>query len=389
MKTLEHEIRDVLSGKDLEELTFLEEFIDYAAENYVITEEDEQYLVELAPLLALGGIALGTGARALLGGIIRNAPRIGQAILKSLKRGGKRSKILSRRLSRAAKRRRGAAGLAAGAAAAAAGGGGGADGATNGHKDVDHSTITQSHGPRGKTIKIMVDSVIVESREDIEATPRFTETDRKKIDVVPRAENDLETANRKRFRLENIKKKIIDESLNIRHEFNNFLIEENIELTEEEYDEAFDILFQYFVQDLNENTVSNIYKGAKKTLGFVGKKVLAPALYASDAYEKYKKGDTSGALTSGAKAVASATPYGAAASIAHDAYEARKDITDIGKRAYNYVRKSLLGKPKPSNQISQKKRKPIGLQRTGEGRVTKKQLPPLPVRKPKKPQSVT
>ena len=368
MKTLEHEIRDVLSGKDLEELTFLEEFIDYAAENYVITEEDEQYLVELAPLLALGGIALGTGARALLGGIIRNAPRIGQSILKSLKRGGQRAKVLSRRLSRAAKRRRGAAGLAA---AAAAGGGGGADGATNGHKDVDHSTITQSHGPRGKTIKIMVDSVIVESREDIEATPRFTETDRKKIDVVPRAENDLETANRKRFRLENIKKKIIDESLNIRHEFNNFLIEENIELTEEEYDEAFDILFQYFVQDLNENIATNIYKGAKKTLGFVGKKVLAPALYASDAYEKYKKGDTSGALTSGAKAVASANPYGAAASIAHDAYQARKEIagaaasvTDIAKRGYNYVRKSLLGKPKPSNQISQKKRKPIGLQRT-------------------------
>jgi hypothetical protein len=216
MKTLEHEIRDVLSGKDLEELTFLEEFIDYAAENYVITEEDEQYLVELAPIpLALAGLALGTGARALLGGIIRNAPRIGQAILKSLKRGGKRSKILSRRLSRAAKRRRGAAGLAAGAAAAAAAAGGGGDGATNGHKDVDHSTIIQSHGPRGKTTKIMVDSVIVESREDIEATPRFTETDRKKIDVVPRAENDLETANRKRFRLENIKKKIIDESLNI------------------------------------------------------------------------------------------------------------------------------------------------------------------------------
>ena len=96
----------------------------------------------------------------------------------------------------------------------------------------------------------------------------------------------------------------------------------------------------------------------------MGKKVLAPALYASDAYEKYKKGDTSGALTSGAKAVASANPYGAVASIAHDAYEARKDITDIAKRGYNYVRKSLLGKPKPSNQISQKKRKPIGLQRT-------------------------
>ena len=110
MKTLEHEIRDVLSGKDLEELRLLEEFIDYAAENYVITEEDEQYLVELAPI----ALVLGTGARALLGGIIRNAPKIGQSILKSLKRGGQRAKVLSRRLSRAAKRRKGAVGAAAG-----------------------------------------------------------------------------------------------------------------------------------------------------------------------------------------------------------------------------------------------------------------------------------
>jgi hypothetical protein len=60
-----------------------------------------------------------------------------------------------------------------------------------------------------------IKKITLESREDIEATPRFTETDRKKIDVVPRAENDLDTANRKRFRMENIKKKIIDESLNI------------------------------------------------------------------------------------------------------------------------------------------------------------------------------
>ncbi len=95
MKTLEHEIRDILSGKDLEELRLLEEFIDYAAENYVITEEDEQYLAELAPLAIPVGIALGAAGRALLGGIIRNAPRIGQSILKSLKRGGQRAKVLS------------------------------------------------------------------------------------------------------------------------------------------------------------------------------------------------------------------------------------------------------------------------------------------------------
>ena len=212
MKTLEHEIRDVLSGKDLEELRLLEEFIDYAAENYVITEEDEQYLVELAPVAlgALGGLALGTGARALLGGIIRNAPRIGQSILKSLKRGGQRAKVLSRRLSRAAKRRKGAVGAAAGAALASGGDKKSAEDLARGVVDVDHPTETQTRGSGGRITRKMV-----ESREDIEATPRFTETDREKIDVVPRAENDLDTANRKRFRLENIKKKIIDESLNI------------------------------------------------------------------------------------------------------------------------------------------------------------------------------
>ena len=354
MKTLEHEIRDVLSGKDLEELRLLEEFIDYAAENYVITEEDEQYLVEAIPLAI--GIALGAAGRALLGGIIRNAPRIGQSILNSLKRGGQRAKVLSRRLSRAAKRRKGAIG----AAALSSGGGDkkSAEDSATGNVDGQTGKI-QTRGGSDAGVK----EIQLESREDIEATPRFTETDREKIDVVPRAENDLETANRKRFRMENIKKKIIDDEFNIRNEFNNFLIEENIELTEEEYDEAFDILFQYFVQDLNENIGSNLYKGAKKTLGFVGRRVLAPALYASDAYEKYKKGNTSGALTSGAKAVASVTPIGAAASLAHDAYEARKDIKDIAKRGYNYVRKSLFGKPKPSNQISQNKRKPSGLQK--------------------------
>jgi hypothetical protein len=164
--------------------------------------------------------------------------------------------------------------------------------------------------------------------------------------------------------MENIKKKIIDDEFNIRNEFNNFLIEENIELTEEEYDEAFDILFHYFVQDLNENIRSTLYQGAQKALGFGVRKVLAPAFYASDAYENYKKGDTRGAITSGAKAVASLTPIGAAASFAHDAYEARKDIADVAKRGYDYVRKSLFGKPKPSNQISQDKRKPSGLQGT-------------------------
>ena len=76
--------------------------------------------------------------------------------------------------------------------------------------NLDHLAVLQMRGSKGSIVRKMV-----ESREDIEATPRFTETDREKIDVVPRAENDLEAANRKRFRMENIKKKIIDESLNI------------------------------------------------------------------------------------------------------------------------------------------------------------------------------
>ena len=211
MKTLEHEIRDVLSGKDLEELRLLEEFIDYAAENYVITEEDEQYLAELAPLAVPVGIALGAGARALLGGIIRNAPRIGQSILKSLKRGGQRAKVLSRRLSRAAKRRKGAVGAASGAASASGGDKKSAEDLARGIVDIDPLSTIQLRGGSNPGVK----TIRVESREDIEATPRFTEKDREKIDVVPRAENDLDTANRKRFRLENIKKKIIDESLNI------------------------------------------------------------------------------------------------------------------------------------------------------------------------------
>ena len=145
MKTLEHEIRDVLSGKDLEELRLLEEFIDYAAENYVITEEDEQYLVELAPLAIPAGIALGAAGRALLGGIIRNAPRIGQSILKSLKRGGQRAKVLSRRLSRAAKRRKGAVGAAAGAALDSGGDKKSAEDLARDIVDVDHPTIIQNH----------------------------------------------------------------------------------------------------------------------------------------------------------------------------------------------------------------------------------------------------
>lgn len=213
MKTLEHEIRDVLSGKDLEELRLLEEFIDYAAENYVITEEDEQYLVELAPV-ALGGLALGTGARALLGGIIRNAPKIGQSILKSLKRGGQRAKVLSRRLSRAAKRKGGKGKGSVGRwgrRLALLGGGS----PSKRDKSGDTNPDNLKHSGRAFIGGSDATEYTVESREDIEATPRFTETDREKIDVVPRAENDLDTANRKRFRMENIKKKIIDESLNI------------------------------------------------------------------------------------------------------------------------------------------------------------------------------
>ena len=377
MKTLEHEIRDVLNRIQLDERKKSSKPVE-KDNTSTFSSGDALDAASLVPgpvgMAASGEIARraftkGNYSDAILAGL-GIAPGLGRVT--SAARVG--SKLAKLRKKPKTPKRKGGKGRGKGkesggkwgsrlAALRLLGAGGGSP-----SKATDKSGYTNpgdlEHSGRVFTGGGPVRAVTVESREDIEATPRFTETDREKIDVVPRAENDLDTANRKRFRMENIKKKIIDDEFNIRHEFNNFLIEENIELTEEEYDEAFDILFHYFVHDLNENIGSTLYKGAKKTLGFVGRRGLAPGFYASDAYEKYKKGNTSGALTSGAKAVASVTPIGAAASLAHDAYEARKDIADVAKRGYDYVRKSLFGKPKPSNQISQNKRKPSGLQGT-------------------------
>jgi hypothetical protein len=383
MKTLEHEIRDVLNRIQLDERKKSSKPVEKDNSSSTISSDDALDAASLVPgpvgMVASGEIArreaikgnYPDAALAALGmapgiGRFTSAARVGSKVGSKLAKNSRKTKRKGGEGNgKGSDKRKGSGGKWGrwGRRLAALGGGG-----SPSKKDRDKSGYTDPgdlvHSGRVFTGGGPVRDVTVESREDIEATPRFTETDRKKIDVVPRAENDLDTANRKRFRMENIKKKIIDDEFNIRHEFNNFLIEENIELTEEEYDEAFDILFHYFVHDLNENIGSTLYKGAKKTLGFVGRRVLAPGFYASDAVEKYKKGDTSGALISGAKTVASVTPIGAAASLAHDAYEARKDIADVAKRGYDYVRKSLFGKPKPSNQISQNKRKPSGLQGT-------------------------
>lgn len=374
MKTLEHEIRDVLNNKiNLYDETLLEELALELYESGDINFDDEnedEYLTEAPPLalplipIIVGAARLGlsTAGKQFIGGLIKKAPEIAKQIGNAIKSGGNSARNLINRINRSVARarvkskRKSSQNRASGRGigrrflrmpSSSSNGSSSSGVSSRPSRETERTIEMHGDGREGKVITYK------ESREDIEATPRFVETDREKIDVVPRAENDLETANRKRFRLENIKKKIIDDEFNIRNEFNNFLIEENIELTEEEYDEAFDILFHYFVHDLNENIGSTLYKGAKKTLGFVVKRVLPPAFYASDAVEKYKKGDTSGALTSGAKTVASVTPIGAAASLAHDAYEARKDIADVAKRGYNYVRKSLFGKPKPSNKISQ------------------------------------
>ena len=384
MKTLEHEIRDVLNNKiNLYDETLLEELALELYESGDINFDDEnedEYLTEALPLIPImigaARLGLSTAGRQFITGLIKKAPEIVKQIGNAIKSGGKSARNLINRINRSVARakvrarvkskrkssqnraRRGRRILRRPSSSSDGSSSSGGSSRSSGRTRRE----TEEHGARGGEGKVTV-TTYKESREDIEATPRFTETDREKIDVVPRAENDLDTANRKRFRMENIKKKIIDDEFNIRNEFNNFLIEENIELTEEEYDEAFDILFHYFVQDLNENIGSNLYKGAKKTLKFVGRRVLAPALYASDAYDKYKKGDTRGALTSGAKAVASMNPFGATVSAGHDIYKNRKYIAGVAKQGYDYVKRRLFGKPKPSNQISQNKRKPSGLQK--------------------------
>jgi hypothetical protein len=236
MKTLEHEIRDVLNNKiNLYDETLLEELALELYESGDINFDDEnedEYLTEALPLVpiifgAAARLGLSTAGKQFIRGLIKKAPEIVKQIGNAIKSGGKsarnlinrinrsvarakvRARVRSKRKNRASPRGRGRRFLrrlpSPSNGSSSSGGSSRSSGRTR--------RETEDHGARGGEGKVTV--ITKESREDIEATPRFTETDREKIDVVPRAENDLDTANRKRFRMENIKKKIIDESLNI------------------------------------------------------------------------------------------------------------------------------------------------------------------------------
>ena len=228
MKTLEHEIRDVLNRIQLDERKKSSKPVEKDNSSSTIDALDAASLVP-GPV-GMGASALTAGREARKGNYLDAAlaglgviPGIGRAT-SAARLGSKLTKL--RKRPKTAKRKGGnksGKGSDKGkggkwrrrlAALGLLGAGGGSPSKARDKSgytippDLKHPTGTFKGGQP-------VNYGFVESREDIEATPRFTETDREKIDVVPRAENDLDTANRKRFRMENIKKKIIDESLNI------------------------------------------------------------------------------------------------------------------------------------------------------------------------------
>ena len=236
MKTLEHEIRDVLNNKiNLYDETLLEELALELYESGDINFDDEnedEYLTEALPLIPIivgaARLGLSTAGRQFIRGLIKKAPEIAKQIGNAIKSGGKSARNLINRINRSVARarvkskRKSSQNRARGRDRSRGRGrrllrrlssssnGSSSSGVSSRPSSETERTI-EMHGD-GREGKVRI---YKESREDIEATPRFTETDREKIDVVPRAENDLDTANRKRFRMENIKKKIIDESLNI------------------------------------------------------------------------------------------------------------------------------------------------------------------------------
>jgi hypothetical protein len=238
MKTLEHEIRDVLNNKiNLYDETLLEELALELYESGDINFDDEnedEYLTEALPLVPIivgaARLGLSTAGRQFITGLIKKAPEIVKQIGNAIKSGGKSARNLINRINRSVARAKVRARVKSKRKNRASPRGRGRSrnrrrrflrrpsSSSNGSS----SSGVSSRSSRGTERRIEMHGdgegkvvITKESREDIEATPRFTETDREKIDVVPRAENDLDTANRKRFRMENIKKKIIDESLNI------------------------------------------------------------------------------------------------------------------------------------------------------------------------------
>ena len=235
MKTLEHEIRDVLNNKiNLYDETLLEELALELYESGDINFDDEnedEYLTEALPLIPIivgaARLGLSTAGKQFIRGLIKKAPEIAKQIGNVIKSGGKSARNLINRINRSVARarvkskRKSSQNRARGRSRGrgrrvlrrppSSSNRSSSSGVSSRPSSETERTI-ERHGERGGEGKVVITK---ESREDIEATPRFAETDREKIDVVPRAENDLESANRRRFRLENIKKKIIDESLNI------------------------------------------------------------------------------------------------------------------------------------------------------------------------------
>ena len=197
-------------------------------------ENEDEYLTEALPLVPIivgaARLGLSTAGKQFIRGLIKKAPEIVKQIGNAIKSGGKSARNLINRINRSVARAKVRARVKSKRKSSQKGRGRGRGrrflrrlpSPSNGSSSSGGSSRssggtgreTEDHGARGGEGKVTV-TTYKESREDIEATPRFTETDREKIDVVPRAENDLDTANRKRFRMENIKKKIIDESLNI------------------------------------------------------------------------------------------------------------------------------------------------------------------------------
>ena len=235
MKTLEHEIRDVLNNKiNLYDETLLEELALELYESGDINFDDEnedEYLTEALPLVPIivgaARLGLSTAGKQFIRGLIKKAPEIVKQIGNAIKSGGKsarnlinrinrsvarakvRARVRSKRKNRASPRGRGRGRRFLRRLPSPSNGSSSSRVSSRSSGETERTIERHGDGREGKVV------ITKESREDIEATPRFTETDREKIDVVPRAENDLDTANRKRFRMENIKKKIIDESLNI------------------------------------------------------------------------------------------------------------------------------------------------------------------------------
>jgi hypothetical protein len=118
MKTLEHEIRDVLNNKiNLYDETLLEELALELYESGDINFDDEnedEYLTEAPPLalplipIIVGAARLGlsTSGKQFIGGLIKKAPEIAKQIGNAIKSGGNSARNLINRINRSVARAR-------------------------------------------------------------------------------------------------------------------------------------------------------------------------------------------------------------------------------------------------------------------------------------------